>query len=64
MKRQQKKKKAGKQKDGRMSVFDKTTTTTYHTLFAESNRGSITKFTDPKGTGWRGSGILIQKSLP
>lgn len=55
---------AGKRKDKRMSVFDKTTTTTYHTLFAESNTGSITKFTDPKRTGWRGRGILIQKCFP
>lgn len=63
-KRREKNKKAGKQKDKRMSVFDKTTTTTYHILFAESNTGSITKFTSPKGTGWRGRGILIQKSFP
>lgn len=51
-------------RDKRMSVFDKTTTTIYHILFAENNTGSITKFTDPKGAAWRGRGILIQKSLP
>lgn len=47
-----------------MSVFDKTPRTTYHVLFAESNKRGITKCTDPKGTGCRGRGILIQKSLP